>query len=275
MAITETVQRKVLEGLRGIGLNLYERNLYAALLIKKVGTASELSELSRVPRARVYDVLESLEQKGFAIVQHGSPFKYVAVEPTDAFENLKTNIKTEAEKTTKRLEELKKSDIMNELVSIFKKDLKIISPENFSGIIKSNEKINHQTRTLLSKTEKYVNILTSEKGLEDISYHLKYLDKLKKRNVDIKIAAPITNKNRGIVQEISPYAKIKDIQGISNGPIGKLHIFDGKHVILGLINDKEIDPSQEMAFWANSPHVAKDMMEPMFNQVWKEAIKIN
>ena len=92
MVIAQTVQRKVLEGLRGIGLNLYERNLYTALLIKKVATASELSELSRVPRARAYDVLESLEQKGFVIVQHGSPFKYVAVEPIDAFENLKGNV---------------------------------------------------------------------------------------------------------------------------------------------------------------------------------------
>lgn len=274
MAITQTVQRKVLEGLRGIGLNLYERNLYTALLIKKVATASELSELSRVPRARAYDVLESLEQKGFVIVQHGSPFKYVAVEPMDAFENLKSNVITESERAIKRLEEIKKSDIMNELVSIFKKDLKVVSPENFSGIIKSNEKINQQTRNLLSKTEKYVNILTSEKGLEDLGYHLKYLGKLKKRNVDIKVAAPITNKNKGIIQEISPYVKIKDICGIS-GPIGKLHIFDGKHVLMSLISDNEVDPSQETAFWANSSHVAKDMMEPMFNQVWEAAAEVN
>lgn len=274
MVIAQTVQRKVLEGLRGIGLNLYERNLYAALLIKKVATASELSELSRVPRARAYDVLESLEQKGFVVVQHGSPFKYVAVEPMDAFENLKANVKNEAERTVKRLEELKKSDIMNELISIFKKDLKLVAPENFSGIIKSNDKIKQQTRALFSKTDKYVNILTSEKGLEDLSYHLKYLGKLKKRNVNIKVVAPITDKNKGLIQELSPYIKIKDISGIDS-PVGKLHIFDGKQVILGLISDKEVDPSQETAFWTYSSHVAKDLMEPMFNQMWEKATEVN
>ncbi len=266
------VQRKVLEGLRGIGLNLYERNLYAALLIKKVATASDLSELSRVPRARAYDVLESLEQKGFVVVQHGSPFKYVAVEPVDAFENLKSSVKSETERTIKRLEELKKSDIMKELNSIFKKDLKLVSPEKFSAIIKSNDKIKQQTRALLSKTDKYVNILTSEKGVEDLSYHLKYLDKLKKKNVSIKVAAPITNKNEQLAQELSPYIKIRNISGIDS-PVGKLHIFDGKHIILGLISDKEVEPSQETAFWANSSHVAKDLMEPMFNQVWEKALK--
>jgi len=268
------VQRKVLEGLRGIGLNLYERNLYTALLIKKVATATELSELSGVPRARVYDVLESLEHKGFVIVQHGSPFKYVAIDPRDAFENMKKNIREESERAIERLEELKKSDIMKELLSIFKKDLKLISPENFSGIIKSNDKIRQQIRMLLSRTDKYANILTSEKGLEDLSYNIKYLNRLKKKNVDIKIIAPITNKNREFVQELSSYAKIKDISGM-NSPVGKLHIFDGKHILLGLINDREIEPSQETAFWTNSPHVARDLMEPMFNHMWEKANEIN
>ncbi|RLJ01483.1 MAG: hypothetical protein DRP10_03980 [Candidatus Aenigmatarchaeota archaeon] len=273
MVVTQTVKRKVLEGLKGIGLNLYERNLYTALLIKKIATASELSELSGVPRARVYDVLESLEQKGFVIVQHGSPFKYVAVEPVSAFENLKLNVEREADQRIKRLEELKKSDIMRELVSIYKKDLKLISPENFTGLIKSNDKINMQIKNLLAKTSSYVNILTSEKGLEELTYHLKHFSKLKKNKVNIRVAAPITDKNKGILSELLPYMKIKDIKGIES-PLGKLHIFDGEHVILGLVNDREVEPSQEVAFWTKSSHVAKELMEPIFNNVWERAAEV-
>lgn len=270
MVVTQNVQRKILEALRGIGLNLYERNLYVALLIKKVATASELSELSGVPRARAYDVLESLEHKGFVVVQHGSPFRYVAVEPVEAFENMKANVQKEAEKTVNRLEELKISDIMKDLSGLYTKDMNLISPENFSGIIKSNEKIKNQTRTLLSKSNKYVNILTSEKGLEELTYHLKHLNKLKNNNVKIRIAAPITPKNRGIVQELLPYAEVRDISGVPS-PIGKLHLFDGEHVLMGLVNDKTIEPSQEAMFWTHSSHVAKDLMEPIFDSLWEKA----
>jgi sugar-specific transcriptional regulator TrmB len=270
VVVAQTVKREILEGLKGIGLNLYERNLYAAILIKKVATASELSELSNVPRARVYDVLESLEQKGFVVIQQGSPFRYVAVEPQEAFENLKQKILNDAEEKSKRLDELKKSKIMKDMDTLYKKDLKIISPENFSGVIKSSDKIKMHIRSLLGKTKNYTNILTSERGLEDLTYHTKHFNKLKKNNVDIKILAPITPKNSSLIAELSPYAEIRDTSGIK-APYGNLHTFDGEHVVFGLINDKDVEPSQETAFWVKSPHVAKDMMEPIFSHIWEKA----
>ncbi len=270
MVVPETVSRKVLESLRGIGLNLYERNLYTAILIKKVATASELSELSRVPRARVYDVLESLEQKGFVVVQHGSPFKYVAVEPKEAFENLKSNIKKEAELTITRLEELKKSEIMTDLVSLYKKDLKMISPGSFNAIIKSEDKIKLQTKNLLSKAKKQVNILTSEKGIMDLKDHIRSFSKLKGKNVEINIMGPITSRNRKQAMELLPYANLKHLEGVEL-PLGKLQIVDGEHVLMGLVNDAEIEPSQEIAFWTQSPHVANELMEPIFKQLWSQA----
>ncbi len=270
MVVPETVSRKVLESLRGIGLNLYERNLYTAILIKKVATASELSELSRVPRARVYDVLESLEQKGFVVVQHGSPFKYVAVEPKEAFENLKSNIKKEAELTVTRLEELKKSEIMADLVSLYKKDLKMISPGSFNAVIKSEDKIRMQTKTLLSKAKTQVNILTSEKGIADLKEHMRSFSKLKSKNVEINIMGPITTRNRKQAMELLPYANLKHLEGVEL-PLGKLQIIDGEHVLMGLVNDTEIEPSQEIAFWTQSSHVANELMTPIFKQLWTQA----
>ena len=270
MVVEQTVKREILEALKGIGLNLYERNIYAAILIKKIATASELSELSNVPRARVYDVLGSLEQKGFVVIQHGSPFRYVAVEPKEAFENLKSKIMRDAKNASKRLDELKSSKIMKDLTEIYTKDLKLISPENFSGVIKSSDKIRMHIRSLLGKTNNYTNILTSERGLEDLANHTRHFSKLKKNKVDVRILAPITEKNKEVVKELSPYAEIRDVSGMKS-PYGKLHIFDGEHVVLGLINDAQVDPSQETAFWVQSPHVAKDLMEPIFADIWNKA----
>ena len=42
--------QKVLDSLKGIGLNLYERKLWVALLARGTSTAGELSAMATVPR---------------------------------------------------------------------------------------------------------------------------------------------------------------------------------------------------------------------------------
>jgi len=64
-------------------LNLYEARIWTALLSRGVSTAGELSDIGNVPRSRAYDVLESLEKKGFIIMKLGKPIKYLAVEPKE------------------------------------------------------------------------------------------------------------------------------------------------------------------------------------------------
>ncbi|MDO4167472.1 MAG: helix-turn-helix domain-containing protein, partial [Eubacteriales bacterium] len=58
--------------LQKLGLNLYEAKAYAGLL--KVGTANayKISKESGIPRARIYDVLESLIERGLAMVEETS-----------------------------------------------------------------------------------------------------------------------------------------------------------------------------------------------------------
>ena len=60
-------------------LNLYEVKVWTALLSRGVSTAGELSNISDVPRSRTYDILESLEKKGFIVMKLGKPIKYNAV----------------------------------------------------------------------------------------------------------------------------------------------------------------------------------------------------
>ena len=61
---------KTLDALKSIGLNLYERKIFVALLARGVATAGELSQIANVPRSRSYDILESLADKGFVVAEH-------------------------------------------------------------------------------------------------------------------------------------------------------------------------------------------------------------
>src|SRR3990167_7609374 len=76
------------------GLNLYEVKIWTALLSRGVSTAGELSDIGNVPRSRAYDVLESLEKKGFVVMKLGKPIKYLAVDPKEVVERVKKLIKT-------------------------------------------------------------------------------------------------------------------------------------------------------------------------------------
>ena len=62
--------------LKNLGLNSYEAKTWVALLSRGMATATELSDISNVPRSRSYDVLESLERKGFIKVKHGKQISY-------------------------------------------------------------------------------------------------------------------------------------------------------------------------------------------------------
>src|SRR3989344_5733735 len=86
------VQKDFLNKLKDFGLNSYESKLWVALLSRGVSTAGELSDISSVPRSRAYDVLESLEKKGFIVMKVGKPIKYLAVPPAEVVERVKKHI---------------------------------------------------------------------------------------------------------------------------------------------------------------------------------------
>ena len=83
------VQTDFLNRLRDFGLNSYESKLWVALLSRGISTAGELSDIANVPRSRSYDVLESLEKKGFIVIKIGKPIKYIAVPPEEVLERVK------------------------------------------------------------------------------------------------------------------------------------------------------------------------------------------
>lgn len=102
------INEEFLSRLRKIfDLNLYEVRVWAALLSRGVSTAGELSNISDVPRSRTYDILESLEKKGFIVMKLGKPIKFVALKPEEVIERVKKNLVRDAQDKSKRLEKLK------------------------------------------------------------------------------------------------------------------------------------------------------------------------
>jgi len=91
-------------------LNLYEARAYVALVGFGVLTPAELASVSEVPAPRTYDVLRSLEKKGFAMSQPGKVNKYRPVHPENVLDKFidewQERIKGELEEKKKAKEEL-------------------------------------------------------------------------------------------------------------------------------------------------------------------------
>jgi len=83
--------KSVVEKLQKVGLTEYEAKAYLSLLGDHLNTATKLSEKSGVPRTKIYQVLESLERKGWIRIYSGIPLLFKAVDPRDAFEKIKKN----------------------------------------------------------------------------------------------------------------------------------------------------------------------------------------
>src|SRR5512141_964500 len=95
-------------------LNLYDVKIWTALLSRGVSTAGELSDIAGVPRSRSYDILESLEKKGFIVMKIGKPIKYLAIPPEEVVDRVKKRISAQADEQGKVLDQLKGSDVLSE-----------------------------------------------------------------------------------------------------------------------------------------------------------------
>ncbi len=262
------VSEKTMDSLKSIGLNLYERRIWVALLSRGVATAGELSEIAKIPRSRAYDVLESLAEKGFVIIQNAKPLKYVAVPPKEAFERAKKKILKNAEEMASKIDELKNSEITKELESIYKEGIKVVEPGELSGTLKGRHLLHQQLETLFKQSKKYIAMVAPPEELKEVHENHGYLlKKLSSKGVDIKILT------HDIPENVDELKKIGEIRKVDRDKIGRLYLVDGKHVVIGL-TDTNTHPLQDSAVWASSDHTAH-VFEPMFESLWENAEKIS
>lgn len=245
-------------------LNLYEVKIWTALLSRGVSTAGELSDIADVPRSRSYDVLESLEKRGFIVMKLGKPIKYIAVPPSEVLERVKKNTKLEADNHVKRLEELKTTDVIKELNSLHTQGVELIDPTELSGAVRGRTNIYSHLELALRNAEKSVVLMTTPQGLVRKAEGFKPIfEKLKKKGVSIRIAAPMNKDSKNVISELGNFAEIRHTDSK-----GRFCIVDGKEIVFMVMDDNEVHPTYDIGIWVNTPFYA-NAMEELFNNAWK------
>ncbi len=258
------IQKQFLNKLKDFGLNTYEAKLWSALLSRGVSTAGELSDIANVPRSRSYDVLESLEKKGFIIMKIGKPIKYIAVPPEEVLERVKKKVQENAESQAKLLDTLKTSEILTELKTLHTQGVDLVEPTDLSGALRGRTAIYNHLDMMIKGAKKSVAIMTTTQGLIRKAENLRSsMMKAKEHGVRIRIAAPLTEETRRAVEELKLAAEVRHIDSIRS----RFCIIDEKEVAFMLLDDTKVHSTYDAGIWVNTPFFAT-ALQKFFDNEW-------
>lgn len=261
------MKNELLKRLQAIfDLNIYEVKIWVSLLSKGVAPAGELSEISGVPRSRCYDVLESLEKRGFVLMKIGKPIEYIAVKPEEVLRRVKNQVTMDSEAHMESLDNARNTDVFDELQLLYKQGIEHVEPTNLSAALKGRKNLYNHLKTMLNEAEKKVVIATSSAGLMRKYGSIKnLLRRLHERGIEVKILAPITEENKKVAQEMRKYVDIKDNHGLK----ARFVIVDGKEIMFMISDDIELHEDSDIGIWVNTPFFAK-ALDRMFEMSWKK-----
>jgi len=228
MSINENTRN----AMREMGLNAYEIDSYLVLLEGGQMTAMEISQEAKVPYSKMYEVLNSLKEKGWIKSSESRPFKYFPVPPM------------EATRTTKlRLEDKYlnwENTVSESLQPLYEKRELVEHPDML--ILRGQQAVLGKLEEVLSKATKELVIAAPGFAKPLISLSEPLLDNRLKKTVNVKLMAAgkaedwLFLKKHGALNEL----RIRD--HMFGGGI----IADGKEAMLILGEDKP-----NLVIWSN------------------------
>ncbi|MEF8783382.1 MAG: helix-turn-helix domain-containing protein [Haloarculaceae archaeon] len=225
MDTTENLEEAI-EVLQQLGLKEYEARCFVGLTRLETGTAKKLSELTEVPRTRVYDAIRVLEAQGLVEIQHSSPQRFRAVSIDEATETLRDQYEARVERLHDALQSVEIVDDETE------------EPVQQVWAMAGRDGIENRTNDLIAGAESEVVLVIGEKSLltEDLVETLNQL----RGDVELIIGA-LTEPLQEHIQTAVPHATTfvsglewLHSQHIANGgpEIGRLLMVDRSTILM-------------------------------------------
>jgi sugar-specific transcriptional regulator TrmB len=214
-----------------MGLNAYEIDAYTVLLEGGLMTAMEISRKASVPYSKIYEVLNSLKEKGWIKSSESRPFKYYPVPPLEAVAF-----------TRFRLEDKYQSwehAVAEELQPLYEKRELVERPDVL--ILRGQQAVLNKLEEVLKKATKEIMIAAPEFARPIIALAESSLSGLKK-TVSIKLMVAGKTEDWMFLKKITSASELRIRDHMFGGGI----IADGKEAMLFLGEDK---PS--LVIWSN------------------------
>jgi len=242
-----------LNHLRQLGLNQYEAQAYLALSLSGHGTAGELAENAELPRPRVYDVLDKLQEKGFVVMKPGRPVRYASLPLLEAVKTLKNQKQTSLAQEMTQIDE-----ISDKLASKLKATTKTsqsgkFEPDSHIWTLKGRESIYSKLASMVNGASDRVIVSSTPAGVASkLKTHLADFEAAKKRGVHVSFVSPVSDN-----KELSA-----DLAAISNRVVSKKMptrmVLADDQALMFLTGDST-HPDEEIGLWVKSPHLSQTL----------------
>ena len=237
-----SISDKSRKALEKIGLTSYEIRTFSSLLKAKELTASDLSQKSGVPYSKIYEVLGTLEGKGWIGSDDSRPTKYFAKSPATGIETTKQKMESEFKEN--------QNIILNELVPLYEKSGSSEKPDIWvlSGTVNIAAKILEMVETCRNE----VLIALPEASEELVKQALPKLRLLHDKGVEITVLTS-DKMNKESLKAVSRVADVKVKEGMFGGGI----ISDKRYVVILLGPEMGTgDAAETVAIWADHAGLA-------------------
>jgi len=237
-----SISDKTRKSLDKVGLTSYEIRTFSSLLKAGELTASDLSQKSGVPYSKIYEVLGTLEDKGWVGSDDSRPTKYFAKSPATALETTKQKVEQDFKEN--------QNVILNELIPLYEKSGTSERPDIWvlSGTVNIASKI----LEMVESCKNEVMIALPKAGEDLVKQALPKLRLLHDKGVEITILTS-DNMDKESLKAISRVSQVKIKKGLFGGGI----ISDKRYVVILLGPEVSDSTSADIvAIWADHTGLA-------------------
>jgi sugar-specific transcriptional regulator TrmB len=227
-----SVNEETRAALREMGLNAYEIDAYIVLLDGGQMTAMEISDQARVPYSKMYEVLNSLKEKGWIKSTESRPFKYYPVPPLEATRFTKLQLEDKYVKW--------ENTITETLQPLYEKREIVERPDML--ILRGQQAVLDKIQDVFQKASLEIVVAAPQFAKPVISLAEPLLGTGIKKNVTIKLMAAGKKEDWLFVKRFPGLAEMRIRDHMFGGGI----IADGKEALLFLGEDKPT-----LVIWSN------------------------
>jgi len=252
----------MLSALQKLGLTHYGAKTYIVITTFGPIDATRIAEESNIPRTKIYDVLNKLEQDEWINVQKGRPKLFTARDPRDIIEERKSGLLTEID------------SLSDEMSIIYNQQIKKELPN--AWLIHGKNNITRKSLDMVSKAKKSIMMLGDLYFPEEVESLKSLILNAKRNNISFRIMSnDVINTSKGKIDLVKAFADIQPDMIISGKPPIKYVIVDEKELLIMFpkINEDILDLDKVVALWIPSPAVASSMVD-MFNMRWDEYVRM-
>jgi sugar-specific transcriptional regulator TrmB len=247
-----SISEETAKALQNLGLTEYETKAYVTLLQRGAMTARETSEISLVPYSKIYEVLGSLEKKGWIETESGRPSKHYPRSPLDALET--TRLKRES------LLQAKESQILRELTPLFEKRESQERPDIW--IVRGEFNILSKIRETIGRSTSEILIALPVLPKEMLNLLAPTLAHIKSQGITIQFMIS-KDVDKEILEQIADFAEVRIRRQMFGGGI----VSDVHEVILVLEEEKG---GTALAIWSDHVGLAR-FAKNYFEYLWHDA----